>query len=777
VKRLWIGVGFLMFFSLGVVTFYVSQPAQQQNFASQSLPAQDSRSSEIQKVFDNRCVVCHSCNNAPCQLNLTSYSGLRRGATLAKVYDAARQASIPPTRLDVDANSESAWRQKAFFPVVDDVNAAHGLLAQSLQVSSSGGSLPPPSEITAPTCSSATALAMPYGLPSLSANESQLLLDWIQRGAPGAVPKANITAEEQRALLAWQGFLNESSKETRLVARYLYEHLFLAHIHFSNNPKQFFRVIRSRTSCEAPDEIATRRPNDSPGDGRFYYCFKPVQQTIVEKTHLPYLMTEAKLQWTRANFFRQPWSVSQLPSYDPVTSANPFVTFEAIPAKARFQFLIEDSQYHVATFIKGPVCNGTTAVNSIDDQFYVFFMDPDSDLMVRDAQFREATKNLLVVPAERGSDGKLLGIAGYFAKYPPLRNQYRQLRADAIQKNFPEGLSLQNIWNGNDKNENSVLTVLRHNDNSYVLKGPRGDASHSAYVLDYALFERLVYNLVVGFDVYGNLTHQLHTRVYMGMIRMEGESNFLEFFPQELREPIKKDWYSPTFLAAIEKKLIDRKIRTQLASKINLDKNLSPAQARAQMYQHILSERLPFMVQRYADPLNWKALTFDPSLWQRPSLNYVEQSLTLLSVPNASQANAWVRRMPDTALVVIKSGDSVRQVYTMVKNKMFRSEGSLLFEGKQRKPENDEMMVLPGLATSYPNYFFIVEEKDVPNFVASLTSSVDKAGMDRTLTQWGLQRTSSSFWLESDKVQSFLKARMGLEGGVIDYTHYDVWTE
>lgn len=781
-KRVSLTIGFAVFAFFGIYSFYHSATVQQTTLASNTDPGQNTRTSEIQRTFDNRCVVCHSCNNAPCQLNLTSYSGLARGMTLAKVYDASRKSSIQPTRLDIDADSEQAWRQKSFTSVLNPTNPYRGQLARTLLEKHAEGATFPPPAVLAPVCA-ATAeqpvVAMPYGLPALSDNESQLLLGWIQRGAPGSVPRqADINADELQNINSWQAFLNETSPESRLVSRYLYEHLFLAHVHFSNNPKQFFRLIRSQTSCsENLSEIATRRPNDPPGVDNFYYCFKPIMQTIVEKTHLPYLMNAAKLQWVKRNFFSEPWKVSKMPSYDPTESANPFLTFEAIPTKARFQFLLEDSQYHVATFIKGPVCNGTQAVNSIDDQFYVFFMDPSSDLLVKDPEFREASKQLLVVPAEQGSDGKLTGIAGYFKKYPSLRNQYRLLRAEAIKKNYPDGLSLNNLWNGDGKNENSVLTVLRHNDNSYVLKGPRGDAAHSAYVLDYGLFERLVYNLVVGFDVYGNITHQLHTRVYMGMIRMEGENNFLDFFPQELRTPIVKNWYSPTLLASLEKKLIDKPIPNSYPSQVRLDGASKPEAARAQMYQRILTERIPFMVQRYPDPINWKSMTFPAAIWSKPRLNPVEYTLSTLSVPNASGMNSWVRNFPDTSLLVIQSKGQVRQIYTIVKNKKFRSEGSLLFEDKQRTPENDDLMILPELATSYPNYFFIVDENDIQAFAQSVRASQDEASWKTTLGRWGLARNNPYFWAFSDQIQSFLKRRMGLNGGVIDYTHYDVWTK
>jgi hypothetical protein len=146
-------------------------------------------------------------------------------------------------------------------------------------------------------------------------------------------------------------------------------------------------------------------------------------------------------------------------------------------------------------------------------------------------------------------------------------------------------------------------------------------------------------------------------------------------------------------------------------------------------------------------------------------------------VPNATGVNSWVRHLPDTSLLVVQSKGQVRQIYTMVKNKKFRSEGSLLFEDKQRTPENDDLMILPELATSYPNYFFIVDENDIQAFAQSLRASQDETGWKATLGRWGLARNNPYFWAFSDQIQSFLKHRMGLNGGVIDYTHYDVWTK
>src|SRR5688572_30298415 len=59
---------------------------------------------DVKPVLDNRCVVCHGCYDAPCQLNLASYQGITRGARGDDVY-ASRLLAIEPTRLFFDAHS------------------------------------------------------------------------------------------------------------------------------------------------------------------------------------------------------------------------------------------------------------------------------------------------------------------------------------------------------------------------------------------------------------------------------------------------------------------------------------------------------------------------------------------------------------------------------------------------------------------------------------------------------------------------------------------------
>ena len=101
----------------------------------------------------------------------------------------------------------------------------------------------------------------------------------------------------------------------------------------------------------------------------------------------------------------------------------------------------------------------------------------------------------------------------------------------------------ETIWKGNRAADAPVLTVYRHFDSASVHKGVLGALPKTMWVIDYPLFERIYYALVAGFDVYGNMGHQLAVRLYMDGLRIEGESYFLDYLPPAKRQEIMQSWY------------------------------------------------------------------------------------------------------------------------------------------------------------------------------------------------------------------------------------------
>src|SRR4030042_1192897 len=355
---------------------------------------------EVKPLLDKRCAVCHSCYNSPCQLKLDSFEGADRGATKKAVYNGSRLRSMDPTRLFTDAQSTGEWRQKEFFSVTDskasdDLNDSImiEILSQKMKNPKSAGEYKPEADDL--TCSQNPEelggylekhpnRGMPFGFPALKPEEFDLVAGWLVSGARGpdaAQQEMLITPKTSDALAIkqWEAFLNQDDAKHAMTARYLYEHLFLAHIKFGTQTFEYYELFRSKTPPGEPAYlIATVRPYDDPGVERIYYRFRKIHSTIVHKTHMVFDLDDAKLRRIKELFIEPQWL--QRPhtvGYDAKLSANPFVAFEQIPSRSRYQFLLDNAHYIIMTFIHGPVCKGQIALNVINDHFWIMFVDPD----------------------------------------------------------------------------------------------------------------------------------------------------------------------------------------------------------------------------------------------------------------------------------------------------------------------------------------------------------------------------------------------------------------
>ena len=368
---------------------------------------------EVQPLLEKRCTVCHSCYNSPCQLKLDSYEGTDRGASKKAVYDSSRLKAMDPTRLFIDANTTAEWRKKDFFSVTESTAGEgfnNSMMVQLLDHKrknprSSGNYYPEADDLTCSKNGSELAEylekhpnnGMPFGFPPLKQEEFELVAGWLYQGAKGPTPAEQRVLEASKPedaaeVRKWETFFNQDDPKHAMTARYIYEHLFLAHIKFGTSTNEFYELVRSGTPPGAPiDIVATVRPYDDPGVPAVYYRFRKIHSTIVQKTHMVYELDDARMRRYEELFIEPAWlQEPHRVGFDRKISANPFKAFEQIPPRSRYLFLLDSSHYILMTFIHGPVCKGQIALNVIDDQFWVMFLDPDHDLSVRYPRLPEA---------------------------------------------------------------------------------------------------------------------------------------------------------------------------------------------------------------------------------------------------------------------------------------------------------------------------------------------------------------------------------------------------
>jgi hypothetical protein len=729
---------------------------------------------DVKPILDKRCVVCHACYDAPCQLKLGSWEGIARGASATPVYDPTRLTEAEPTRLFVDAHKASEWRARGFFPVLNEypknpeAEQRASLLARAIELKEQHPvtpNTPAPKELGFSTnrvqqCSPVESYqdyerrnpdwGMPFGLPGLSVQETDTIKTWLRQGAPYEGPEQP-TANALRQIVQWEQFLNGDSLREQLVSRYIYEHLFFAHLYFENeSPARYFQLVRSSTPPGEPvQEIATRRPFDDPGIKRVYYRFRPVDETIVAKTHMPYALSAARMaHWTEL-FYDQKYSVEELPAYKPEQASNPFETFRDLPVSSRYRFMLDEAQFTVMGFIKGPVCRGQTALNVIDDHFWVFFQDPDS-MSEDDAVFLKRESRNLSLPA--GDQDKSLMLTPWF-RYSRQETKFLEAKSAYYEQRFdtPGKVNVNLIWEGDGENPNAALTIYRHFDSATVLKGLVGQPPKTAWVMNYSLLERIHYLLVAGYDVYGNIGHQLNTRLYMDFLRMEGEFNFIAMLPQASRLAVRDYWYRGTS-NEIKDHVYGKYAHFDRETGIHFENADHPDTALMSM----LKARLSRVDSKRYD------------IGKTDDAELRKELLELAAVHGP--ALSW---LPESSILRIEEPGKPSLHFSLLRNTARSNVANFIYETITLLPEEHTLDVLNGFATAYPNAFYRVERNNLPAFIDQVRHLSSEQEYGEFVKRFGIRRTSAQFWALSDDINADYARTMPIEAGLLDYNRLE----
>ncbi|MCU1722680.1 fatty acid cis/trans isomerase [Pseudomonas sp. 5P_5.1_Bac1] len=743
--------------------------------APQNAPA-ISYARDIQPIFTEKCVACHACNDAACQLNLGSAEGASRGMSKVPVYQGDRSQAVAPTRLFYDASGPAAWQRMGFSSVLDRQGSQAALMARMLELGHTtpltpnaklpedivlglnrSNMCPLPGEFDA-YAGAHPKEGMPLAVTGLTEAEYQTLQRWLAQGAPVEHNPVQPSATEAAQVAEWEELLNRPGSTEALVGRWLYEHLFLAHIYFvGGEPGHFFQWVRSRTPSGQPvDLIATRRPNDPPGTD-FYYRLMPVQGVIVHKTHITYPMGPQKLKRVKQLFYSGDWHAASLPGYGPRHRSNPFETFEAIPAVARYQFMLDNAEYFVRTFIRGPVCRGQIATDVIRDNFWALFQEPAHDRYITDAVYRAEATPLLAMPGQIDDVGSILSL---WHAYRDKRNEYESLRRDTYA-DMPAP-SWSSLWAGND---NALLTIFRHFDSASVTKGLIGDVPLTMWLFDYPLLERTYYQLAVNFDVYGNVSHQAQTRLYFDLIRNGAEVNFLRLMPADQRGDILSNWYQNS--GKVKMWMDYEEIDTSTPTALKLDPRNPTRDFGLKLIERTGS------LNASPDPINRCTGAYCSRDTVSEEFRDVEQALSRLASRPAAGLKV-IGQLPEATMLRIEGQGGKRQVYSMLRNRAHSNVAFMLGEAYRYQPGLDTLTIYPGVMSSYPNFMFNVPASDVPEFVEDMEAARDDtAKFERIVMRWGVRRSHPQFWHYFHDLNSYIKETDPVESGVLDMNRYE----
>ncbi|WP_197468733.1 fatty acid cis/trans isomerase, partial [Alcanivorax sp. HI0083] len=441
--------------------------------------------------------------------------------------------------------------------------------------------------------------------------------------------------------------------------------------------------------------------------------------------------------------------------------ANPFVTFADIPARARYQFMLDEAEYFVRTFIRGPVCRGQVATDVIRDHFWAVFQDPDQDLYITDENYRAQVSDLLGLP---GQDDDLLALGSEWLKYSGKRNDYLKARKQAYGTGEPQGPGWGSLWDGDGDNRNALLTIFRHHDNASVRKGLIGDLPLTTWVMDYPLFERSYYNLVVNFNVFGSVSHQAQTRLYFDLIRNGAEQNTLRYLPAELRQSVLANWYQNTgkLRLAVSYESVDTTLPTDIPFDTSTPMN---------EFNDKLLTRFTELNAR-PDPIN----RCDGEHCQRADVSAWKQQAdhTLSAISSRRAANLpVVNFMPEVSMVHVRGNQGEQEIYSLFRNRAHSNVAFMMGESLRYQPPLDTLTLYPGVLASYPNFMFLVQDDQLQAFVSQMEAVKTQEDFTKVVDAYGIRRTHPAFWQYFHALDQYLQEHEPTQAGILDMNRYE----
>jgi hypothetical protein len=128
--------------------------------------------------------------------------------------------------------------------------------------------------------------------------------------------------------------------------------------------------------------------------------------------------------------------------------------------------------------------------------------------------------------------------------------------------------------------------------------------------------------------------------------------------------------------------------------------------------------------------------------------------------------------LPEAALLVVEGSDGALSTFNLLRNTGHASVSHLI-EGKELRPDENTLTVVPGVIGSYPNAFYRARAGELPALTAAvrgLRSERDYATFTR---RWAVRRNNPAFWAFSDQVHARYARDQGLEAGVLDYSRLE----
>ena len=321
---------------------------------------------------------------------------------------------------------------------------------------------------------------------------------------------------------------------------------------------------------------------------------------------------------------------------------------------------------------------------------------------------------------------------------------------------------MDSIWDGEGKNPNAWLTVMRHDTNVSVVQGRQGGTPQSFWLIDYSGFERMYYDTVAGFAYWQGDLGKLENPAVL-QFPAPGIRGQLPAAPAPggpgARAPhldpggrLLRARPGPIRRGETSRPRCRPRLRTRWPGPVAaIAQHLGPAIAGP------------------PDRLNPDAKP--PVAPKEPVASFADWERGIASL-TVIPGQAFTRYLPSVMVLRLTRGSESR-VYSLVANRVYKSQFTLVFADASPLYDRFSLSVYPTIVNGFPNLFADLTMDQAGGFLEGLRGMDSQSDWDAFKSRYGILRNSARLWPFYDWINDWNFRERGAAAGFLDLTYYD----
>jgi hypothetical protein len=295
------------------------------------------------------------------------------------------------------------------------------------------------------------------------------------------------------------------------------------------------------------------------------------------------------------------------------------------------------------------------------------------------------------------------------------------------------------------------------------LKGRQGGLPRTHWLMDYSGFERIYYDTVANFQYWSGDLPKLETLVFFNYLRQEFEDNFLLLLPAGERQKYRNEWTQGVGQVALE---LMPFAGADQPTRVKTDKHDPMVSLVEDIQKHVGEE--------VSGPVDLLNPHVKPKISLDDPIESYDDWVKAASLLTQTRAYKFPRFLPSVILLKLTDGDDAR-VYSLIANRVYSSQDTLLFQNGQSLPHLYTMSIYPTIIGGFPNYFLKMDLTQSRNFLRGLRDVRSLADWNKLRDRYGILRNDARFWAIYDWFTQWNTANRGVKAGYLDLSYYDLF--